>query len=241
MNVSVLIVEDDIDLGNLLKQYLQLNGFDVARVFNGEEADELLKTQQFDILILDVMMPREDGFTFAARLRQKHPGTPFLFVTARKMKEDILQGLKLGADDYILKPFDADELILRIRNILKRTLNRTSEMPKVIQIGIYLFEPQNQTLVSPTSEKVLTEKESKLLLYLCEHPNQLIKRNAILDYLWETSDFFNGRSMDVFISRLRKVLAEDKSLSIESLRGIGFRFLVNNADYNGNATVKISK
>ena len=224
MKVKVLIVEDDIDLGHLLKQYLEFNDFDVTRVFDGEEAGDLLKTQHFDILILDVMMPREDGFTFAARLQQQYPGTPFLFVTARKMKEDVLQGLKLGADDYIIKPFDADELILRIRNILKRTHNRPEEVPTVIRIGIYRFEPQNQALISPSAERVLTEKETKLLLYLCQHPNQLIKRKSILDHLWESSDFFNGRSMDVFISRLRKYLAEDKSICIESIRGVGFRF-----------------
>jgi len=226
MKVKVLIVEDDIDLGHLLKQYLELNDFEATRVFNGIEAAELLKTARFDILILDVMMPQEDGFSFAARLHQQYPGTPFLFVTARKMKEDILQGLKLGADDYIVKPFDADELILRIRNILKRTYKQPKAIPKIIQIGIYRFDPQNQELISPSTIKMLTEKESRLLMYLCDHPMQLIKRKAILDHLWESSDFFNGRSMDVFISRLRKYLAADKNISIESIRGVGFRFNV---------------
>ena len=225
MKVKVLIVEDDIDLGHLLKQYLEFNEFEVTRVFDGGEAGEVLKNQSFDILILDVMMPREDGFTFAAKLQQKYPGTPFLFVTARKMKEDILQGLKLGADDYILKPFDADELILRIRNILKRNHKPPEEAAKVIHIGIYRFEPQNQELISPLGKKILTEKETKLLLYLCQHPNQLIKRKSILDHLWESSDFFNGRSMDVFITRLRKHLAEDKTIYIENVRGVGFRFI----------------
>lgn len=224
--IRVLIVEDDLDLGNLLKQYLELNKFQVHRVYDGVEAREELKQNEYDILILDVMMPKEDGFTLAQKLQSAYPDLPYLFVTARKMKEDILTGLKLGADDYITKPFDADELILRIQNILKR--KRKAELPKVdvFQIGIFTFEPENFTLRSISSTKTLTEKEVQLLSYFIQHKNQLIKRNDVLNHLWQEADFFSGRSLDVFVSRLRKYLSEDPSIQIESVRGVGFRFLV---------------
>lgn len=224
--IRVLIVEDDLDLGNLLKQYLEVKNFFVSRVFDGIEAREELKQNQYDILILDVMMPREDGFELAEKLQKLYPDIPFLFVTARKMKEDILTGLKLGADDYITKPFDADELILRIQNILKR--KQPQELPKAdtIQIGKFTFEPANLALISENSTKTLTEKEVQLLSYFVNHKNQLVKRNDVLNLLWKEADFFSGRSLDVFVSRLRKYLAEDSSIEIESVRGIGFRFLI---------------
>lgn len=224
--IRVLIVEDDLDLGNLLKQYLELNNFSVNRVFDGIEAREDLKSNEYDIAILDVMMPREDGFELAQKLQIQYTNLPFLFVTARKLKEDVLTGLKLGADDYITKPFDADELILRIKNILKR--KQTTVLPKIetYQIGIFTFEPENFALISPNSTKTLTEKEVQLLSYFIQHKNQLIKRSEVLSHLWEEADFFSGRSLDVFVSRLRKYLSEDPSIQIESVRGVGFRFLV---------------
>lgn len=224
--IRVLIVEDDLDLGNLLKQYLELNNFSVHRVFDGIEAREDLKQNEYDITILDVMMPREDGFELAKKLQVQYPNLPFLFVTARKMKEDVLTGLKLGADDYITKPFDADELILRIKNILKR--KQHSIPPKIdsYEIGIYTFEPENFALIANNSTKTLTEKEVQLLSYFIQHKNQLIKRSDVLSHLWEEADFFSGRSLDVFVSRLRKYLSEDPSIQIESVRGVGFRFLV---------------
>lgn len=225
MKTSVLIVEDDEDLGHLLKQYLELNDIYAFRVFNGEQAREELKANTYDILVLDVMMPKEDGFELAAKLNVLYPDTPFLFITARKMKEDILFGLKLGAEDYILKPFDADELILRIHNILKRTRRQTVAVPEIFQLGIYSFNPANLLLSTPQAAKVLTVQESRLLHYFCAHQNQLIFRKDILDHLWKEADFFNGRSMDVFISRLRKYLSQDQSIQIESVRGVGFRFI----------------
>ncbi len=224
MKVSVLIVEDDRDLGNLLKQYLELNQFRADRVFNGEEARAALKQEQYDILVLDVMMPKEDGFTLAKQIRQQYPEQAFLFVTARKQKDDILNGLKLGADDYITKPFDADELILRITNILRRTKPVVAK--DICEIGIYRFDPKNLLLISPTVEKILTEKEAALLLYLNTRRNELVPRKEILTTLWGEPDFFNGRSMDVFVSRLRKYLAEDGTIQIDSIRGVGFRMVI---------------
>lgn len=224
MKTKVLIVEDDGDLGHVLKQYLELNGFVAQRVFNGEEARNELRKNDYDILIIDVMMPKEDGFTFAAKISQSHPRLPFLFLTARRLKEDVLHGLKLGADDYILKPFDADELIMRIKNILKRSGIQSHPLEKIVQIGFYQFDPQNFRLWSASTEKTLTEKETQLLLYLYQNRSRLIKRGEILGCLWQESDFFNGRSMDVFITRLRKLLVEDQTVQIESIRGIGFKF-----------------
>lgn len=224
MKVSVLIVEDDQDLGNLLKQYLELNQFRADRVFNGEEARAVLKQKQYDILVLDVMMPKEDGFTLAKQIRQQYPEQAFLFVTARKQKDDILNGLKLGADDYITKPFDADELILRITNILRRA--KPAITKDIYEIGIYRFDPKNLLLISPTVEKILTEKEAALLLYLNTRRNELVPRKEILTTLWGEPDFFNGRSMDVFVSRLRKYLAEDGTIQIDSIRGVGFRMII---------------
>jgi len=219
-------VEDDPDLGHLLRQYIQANNMEAGLVCNGEEARAEIRHNNYDILVIDVMMPVENGFTLAEKLKINHPDMPFLFVTARKMKDDIIKGLKLGAEDYILKPFDADELILRIQNILKRAKKTGIARTNSYSIGIYRFEPQNLRLFSAITEKTLTIKEAQLLEYLYLHQNQLIKRDDILTHLWQEADFFNGRSMDVFISRLRKYLAEDATIKLESIRGAGFRFLV---------------
>ena len=165
MNSSVLIVEDDQDLGPLLKQYLELQGFYVELRVNGKEAWIALQDMAFDIILTDVMMPVEDGFTFAARVVRGYPEMPFLFITARKLKEDVIKGLKLGADDYIIKPFDADELVLRVKNIIKRSSLKTAE-PEFYDIGLYRFYPKELLLIGPTDRKILTERESQLLLLL---------------------------------------------------------------------------
>lgn len=225
MKTKILIVEDDLDLGNLLKQYLELSGYAGFRVHDGQEAFEHLKTNTYDLLILDVMMPREDGFSLAEKLTIYYPELPFLFVTAKRMKEDILQGLKLGADDYIVKPFDADELIQRIKNILKR-VKQTKKEKDILSIGQYRYDHQNMKLSAPEGTRLLTDKEGQLLHYLCTHQNQVVKREEILTYLWKEPDFFSGRSMDVFISRLRKYLSEDPAIHLESVRSKGFRFYI---------------
>ena len=221
--IRILIVEDDLDLGNLLKQYLELNQFQVHRVFNGIEARKELKNNRFDILILDVMMPEEDGFTLAEKIQKQFPELPFLFVTARKLKEDVLRGLRLGADDYITKPFDADELILRIQNILKRKPENSKSKQTIFSFGKFQFEPENLLLKTEKSERILTQKETELLHYFLLNKDQIIRREEVLNYLWEEADFFTGRSLDVFVSRLRKYLSEDDSVQIESIRGVGFR------------------
>lgn len=226
MKLRILIAEDDEDLGHLLRGYLVMNGFEAERVYDGLSAWQQLQQKNYDIILIDVMMPESDGFSLAEKIRTRFPQLPFLFLTARKHRDDVLLGLKLGADDYITKPFDADELILRIHNILSRAGRPTRVKPVPLQIGSYLFDPANLRLTGPHSEKQLTEKESSLLLFLAERSDQVVRRADILSHLWETPDFFSGRSLDVFISRLRGYLAADPAIAIESIRGVGFRLIV---------------
>jgi DNA-binding response OmpR family regulator len=225
---KILLAEDDIDFGAILKQYLELQNFSVIWAKDGEEALELFKTNSFDICVLDVMMPKIDGFTLAEKIVDSNPEIPFVFLTARNQNEDKIKGLKLGADDYIVKPFEADELVLRLTNIIKRTEKRsfTNALPNQIEIGIFTFDTNRFELKSSQKTQQLTEKEASLLLFLFQHKNQLVKREQVLKAVWENDDFFSGRSMDVFISKLRKYLIEDKTISIESIRNIGLEFKI---------------
>lgn len=222
----ILLTEDDFDFATILKQYLEISGFQVTWAKNGEEALAIFNDTitNIDICILDVMMPQMDGFMLAEEIIALHPEMPFLFLTAKSLKEDKIKGLKLGADDYILKPCEADELVLRLQNILKRTQLQTSISDKAIFIGKYHFDHQNLQLTHKEKNQRLTEKEAQLLFYLYQNKNGLIKREAILNTIWGNNDFFSGRSMDVFVSRLRKYLMDDPTISIESIRGIGFEF-----------------
>ena len=226
MTLAVLLVEDDLDLGNLLKQYLELNGFSVVLSADGRCAKDRLLETTFDIVLTDVIMPSTDGFAFAAYLNQSYPQVPFLFITGRKLKEDVIRGLQLGAADYIVKPFDAEELVLRIRNILRRT-SAEKHNAEMLIIGRYSFFPKNLILEGPGGRQVLTEREAELLQLLAENINQLVRKRDILNRLWKESDFFTSRSMDVFVSRLRKYLSGDPRIVLESVRGAGLRLMVN--------------
>jgi DNA-binding response OmpR family regulator len=225
---KILLAEDDADFAKVLKQYLELFDFDVHWVQDGEEAFSAFKNIGFQCCILDVMMPKMDGFTLAEKIVNHNPEVPFLFLTAKKLKEDKIRGLKLGADDYIVKPFEADELVLRIQNILKRSQKCSPiKFPNAeILIGNFTFDTQRLQLKSANSLQQLTEKEASLLLFLFEHKNQLLKREVILKAIWESDDFFSGRSMDVFISRLRKYFKEDERVLIQSTRNLGLEFRV---------------
>jgi DNA-binding response OmpR family regulator len=226
---SVLLAEDDFDFGSILKQYLEIHNFNVVWAKDGQEALDTLKTQNtFDICVLDVMMPKMDGFTLAEHIIDINPEVPFVFLTAKKMKEDRIKGLKLGADDYIVKPFEADILVLRLQNILKRTQRTThqSKSETSYHIGRYVFNPTNYQLQLEDAIQRLTEKEAQLISYLFKNKNQLVKRDDLLNHVWGSDDFFSGRSMDVFISRLRKYFKEDQTISIESARGIGLTFKI---------------
>lgn len=232
MKQKLLLAEDDIDFGSMLKQYLTLNKFEVAWAKNGEEALEEFRNGVFDLCILDIMMPVMDGFTLAEKIIEINPEVPFLFLTARRTTEDKVKGLKFGADDYIVKPFEAEELILRVRNIIKRAqlqLNTQQDLPgaQAIPIGKYIFHTGNLELHLGEEVRKITEKEARLLYYLYMHKNQLIKREDVLRQVWRKTDFFSGRSMDVFISRIRKHLQDDPNIAIESVRGVGLEFIVN--------------
>lgn len=221
MKIKILLAEDDSDFGTILKQYLELEDFEISWYQNPEDIVPLLTTDfPFQIGILDVMMPNIDGFSLAKMILKEHNSFPLLFLTAKNQKIDRLTGLKMGADDYISKPCDPEELVLRIRNILKRTLPPTIDSQ--IKIGEYSLDTQKLLLSHPNGNIRMTVREQELLLYLLKHNHSTITRNNILDNLWETNDYFTGRSLDVFISRLRKYFSHDPKVKIQSLRGIGF-------------------
>ena len=221
MKTKILLVEDDADFGLILKHYLELSDFEVDWFQNPADVLEILKSDFcFNIGILDIMMPNIDGFSLAKIILKKNPNFPLLFLSAKNQKIDRLTGLKIGADDYIAKPCDPEELILRIKNILKRVISPTLETN--FKIGEYTLDSE-KLLLTHTKEKVrLTIREKDLLLYLLKQNKQTIKRDDILDNLWETNDYFTGRSLDVFISRIRKYFRHDEQIKIQSVRGVGF-------------------
>jgi DNA-binding response OmpR family regulator len=221
--MRILLIEDDHDLGNVLKHFLQLHNVKVTHELLGTQMDFLVDAEHFDLCILDVMLPGADGFELAKQLVKKKPHLPFLFLTARGLKEDRIHGLKIGAEDYITKPFEPEELLLRIKNILKRNTHNAFHK---ITLGKYIFEKDNLLLYSPSCVYNLTLKESDLLSYLIKQQNCLIKKSDILITLWGSDDYFLGRSLDVFISRLRKYLHEDDHISIENVRGVGYRLKI---------------
>ena len=228
---TILIAEDDLDLGAILKQFLELNKFLVLWVKDGQEAIEVLKTNSVDLCILDVMMPKMDGFSLAEKIVDSYPETLFFFLTAKSDIKDKIRGLKLGADDYITKPFDTQELVLRIDNILKRKDKIILQpddvnIKKTLQIGKYIFDTENFTLNLNGTIARVTEKEALLINYFYRNRNVVCKRDDILNDIWGTDDYFTGRSMDVFVSRLRKYFKDDSSIYINSLRGIGFEFIL---------------
>ncbi len=222
----ILLAEDDFDFGSILKQYLELHGYKVVWAKDGKEALEIFGQEQFDICVFDVMMPKMDGFTLAENVIEIHPETPFVFLTAKKMKEDKIRGLKLGADDYIVKPFEADILVLRLQNILKRSQRTQVIKEEVLSIGDFKFDAINHCLKLNEDRQKLTEKETILIQYLFDHKNTMIKRENLLKDVWGNDDFFSGRSMDVFISRLRKYFKKDSKIKIESVRGVGLTFQI---------------
>lgn len=221
MKTKILLAEDDPDFGMILKQYLELEDFEVSWFQNPEDIIPLLSIGfPFQIGILDVMMPNIDGFSLAKTILKEQHNFPILFLTAKNQKIDRLMGLKIGADDYIAKPCDPEELVLRIKNILKRSLPPIMETQ--MKIGQYSLDTQKLLLSHPDGNIRMTVREQELLLYLLKHNHSTITRSDILDNLWETNDYFTGRSLDVFISRLRKYFSNDPEVKIQSLRGIGF-------------------
>lgn len=225
---KVLLAEDDADFASVLKQYLELYQYEITWAENGEEALAIFQTERFDICVFDVMMPKMDGFTLAEKIIKINPEVPFVFLTARKLKEDKIIGLKLGADDYIVKPFEADELVLRLNNILKRSKQKQTQFSIIneLQIGAYLFDTKRLCLKTDSITQQLTEKEAALIHFFYTHKNQMVKREQILKTIWGNDDFFSGRSMDVYISKIRKYFKEDSRIRIESVRNIGLEFKI---------------
>jgi DNA-binding response OmpR family regulator len=224
---KILLAEDDLNLGVLLVDYLEAEGFQVKLCKDGELALKAFAAQSFDLCLLDVMMPKLDGFTLAKAIRQKNKKVPVLFITARSMKEDKLKGYDLGGDDYITKPFDEEELLWKIKAIIRRVPEREEEVvQKIVFIGRYAFDMSRQLLSINGNSKRITEKESDILYYLSEHRNRLVKREDLLKDIWGENDYFLGRSLDVFITKIRRYLKEDPSIIIENVFGVGFIFNV---------------
>ena len=225
INPTLLYVEDDATLAFLTKDNLELNRYKVVHCKNGEDALTAFRQNKIDLCILDIMLPEKDGFEVAAQIRKYNQEVPILFLSAKTLKEDRIKGLKLGADDYIVKPFSIEELVLKIEIFLHRS-KKAGAASSIIRIGSFVFDPQNFTLLYDGKREVLTQRESDLLKLFCEHRDKVLTREQILRNLWGDDDYFMGRSLDVFISRLRKIMARDQSVQIENLHGIGFKFSV---------------
>lgn len=223
----ILYVEDDESLSFVTRDNLELQGYEMTHIADGKKALQVIDQQPFDLCILDIMLPEMDGFTVAKEIRKRDTHIPIIFLTAKSLKEDRIHGLRLGADDYLTKPFSIEELILKIEIFLRRSqvapppVNNT-----MFKIGVYEFDYANLMLSNNGQTKRLTQKEADLLLFLNRNRNQVVKRSKILEQLWGEDDYFLGRSLDVFISRLRKYLSNDDRLKIENVHGVGFSFHV---------------
>jgi two-component system, OmpR family, response regulator len=224
---KILLVEDDQNLGTILKEYLELKGFIVTREGDGEKGFKRFFSEKFDLCILDVMMPRKDGFTLAKEIRQNDTITPLIFLTAKSLQTDKLEGLRLGGDDYITKPFSSEELLLRINNIIRR-VNPSTDQDKnadSFQLGKYHFDYNKRTLCISNQVLKLTTREAELLKLLSENANKIVYRSDALKQIWKEDNYFTARSMDVFIVKLRRYLSRDKSVEIVNVHGTGFKLL----------------
>jgi DNA-binding response OmpR family regulator len=223
-NTKILLVEDDVNLGFLLVDFLESNGFEVKLYRDGEAGLNGYKASQFDFCILDVMLPKIDGFTLAEKIKEINPEVPVIILSARSLKEDKIKGFRLGVDDYITKPFDEEELLYRIKAIQNRIYqfsgNRNPH--EIICFGKFEFDPANQLLTHNEKKRRLTIKETKILQLLCTSLNQIVKREEIMIATWGDSDYYTGRSLDVFISKLRSYLKEDPSISIITMPTVGY-------------------
>ena len=223
IKAKILYAEDDETLAFLTKDNLEQNGYEVTHCADGNSCFERFEADHFDICILDIMMPKKDGFELATQIRAQNKDIPILFLSAKVLKDDRIKGLKLGADDYIVKPFSIEELILKIEIFLKRS-QRNETAAKTDKVGRFSFDSTSYTLTAEDEKLTLTQRESELLQLFLANKNVVLKREQILKTLWGDDDYFMGRSLDVFISRLRKILSSEEGLSIENLHGIGFRF-----------------
>jgi len=223
---SILLAEDDLNLGQLLQTYLRSKGFKVSLAQNGKIAFEKFNRDEYDFCIFDIMMPEMDGFTLAKEIREIDKKVPILFLSAKAMKEDKLEGFSIGADDYLTKPFQMEELLARINAIMRRVPSKTSEEVGNIEIGSIKYEPEFRMLHLKDEVKKLTTKENQLLQLLVKNKNEILDRHATLRAIWGDDNYFNGRSMDVYIAKLRKALKEDTNIEIMNVHGKGFKLIV---------------
>ena len=223
--VKILLCEDDENLGMLLREYLQTKGYDADLQPDGEAGYRAYTRGKYDLCVFDVMMPKKDGFSLAADIRSMNSEIPIIFLTAKSMKEDILQGFKLGADDYLSKPFSMEELLYRIESIMRRVKGKKIKDVVAYQIGEFLFDAQKQTLTINGDTQKLTTKESELLSLLASNANSILERNYALKTIWVDDNYFNARSMDVYITKLRKLLKADSNVAIINIHGKGYKLI----------------
>ena len=228
--LKILFCEDDENLGALLKEYLQAKNFDVDLFLDGEAGSKAFTKGKYDLCILDAMMPRKDGYTLAQEIRIVNTAIPIIFLTAKTLKEDVLQGFKIGADDYITKPFSMEELLLRLEAILRRVRGKKLKEVTFYKIGNFAFDTQKQNLSINGKTTKLTTKESELLSLLCSHANEILERNYALKTIWVDDNYFNARSMDVYITKLRKLLKDDPSIEIINIHGKGYKLITPSQD-----------
>ena len=228
--VKILLCEDDENLGTLLCEYLIAKGYDATLCPDGEAGFKEFQKEKFDICILDVMMPKKDGFTLAQDIRQMNSQVPIIFLTARVQKEDVLEGFDKGADDYITKPFSMEELVKRVEAILRRVRGKKNRESTMYKIGRFTFDTQKQLLTIDGKSTKLTTKENELLALLCSHANEILKRNDALRTIWIDDNYFNARSMDVYITKLRKHLKDDPQIEIINIHGKGYKLITPNEE-----------
>jgi len=228
-HIRVLLAEDDRNLGNILKNYLDAKGYAATLCVNGQEAMDTFTRKEFDFCIFDIMMPVKDGFTLAREIRSVNKKIPILFLTAKTLQDDKLKGFEIGADDYITKPFSMEELMLRMQAILRRTdeTGKVSAVENLFHIGHYTFDFNRQVLTSRGHEQKLTSKEAGLLKLLCVHANEVLDRSTALNQIWRDDSYFNARSMDVYIVKLRKYLKDDPKVELINVHGVGFKLVMN--------------
>ena len=227
-NLHILLCEDEESLGMLVREYLEAKGYNAELFLDGEAGYRAFMKKKYDMCLLDVMMPKMDGFALAKEIRLVNSEVPIIFLTAKNLKEDILEGFKLGADDYLTKPFSMDELVYRMEAILRRVKTKDQKNVTRFQLGKFIFDSQRQVLIYEDSQTKLTTKESELLTMLCVHMNEVLERDLALKTIWMEDNYFNARSMDVYITKLRKLLKAGPEIEINNVHGRGYRLIVPN-------------
>jgi two-component system, OmpR family, response regulator len=226
---KILLAEDDLNLGSLLKQYLVAKGYDIDLVFDGETAYKIFMKNKYDLCLLDVMMPKQDGFTLGKNIKRINSKMPIIYLTAKSLKDDVIKGFSLGADDYMTKPFEMEELLVRLEAVLRRTKKDKVKLTK-FTIGLFEFDSLKQELINGENKAKLTTKENNLLKILAENQNELVERNYVLKEVWGDDSIFNARSMDVYITKLRKYLLGDPSVKIINVHSKGFKLVTDNEE-----------